>query len=360
MKKIAFLLPVCEKTPGGGSKVMFEYANYFANNGYIVTIYFCAWKIGNKKRFPKFIQRILAKSIVKIRPRWFKLDKKIRKKAVFSISDNEIEDNDVLITTHVSTIKDVSKLKDSKGIKINLIQDLENWNVSDDELFETYRLGLINVAVARWLAKIVEEKSGKKCEYVSNGIDTGIFKEILPVEERNPHSIILHYREHPIKGCKYALKTLDILSKKYEDLQITIISKDVKPKEIPNKYKYVYNVTAKEVAKFNNEAAIFMCSSIKEGFGLPGLEAMACGCALVTTDYLGGREYAKNNINALVSPIKDYETMAKNIELLMNDNKKRIEIARKGIEDAKTYSVLNSAQKLEKIILKNLESKIKE
>ena len=33
MKKIAFLLPVCERTPGGGSKVMFEYANYVANNG---------------------------------------------------------------------------------------------------------------------------------------------------------------------------------------------------------------------------------------------------------------------------------------------------------------------------------------
>lgn len=360
MKKIAFILPVCERTPGGGSKVMFEYANYFANKGDIVTIYFCAWNLANRKWIPKIIQRILAKTIVKIRPRWFKLHKSIRKKAIFSISDNEIGDNDVLITTYVSTIKDVSKLKDSKGIKVNLIQGLENWNVSNDELFETYRLGLINVAVASWLAKIVEDKSGKRCEYVSNGIDTEIFKEILPVEERNPHSIIFHYRENPIKGGKYALKTLDILSKKYEDLQITIISKDIKPKEIPNRYNYVYNVTAKEVAKLNNDAAIFMCSTIEEGFGLPGLEAMACGCALVTTDYLGGREYAKNNINALVSPIEDYETMAKNIELLMNDNKKRIEIARNGIEDAKSHSVLSSAQKLEKIILKNLESKIKE
>lgn len=360
MKKIAFLLPVCERTPGGGSKVMFEYANYFANNGYIVTIYFCAWNLGNKKWIPKVIQRILAKTIVKIRPRWFKLHKNIRKKAIFSISDNEIEDNDVLITTHVSTIRSVSKLNKSKGIKINLIQGLENWNVSDDELFETYRLGLINVAVASWIAKIVEDKSGNRCEYVSNGIDTTIFKEILPVEERNPHSIIFHYREVPIKGCKYALKTLDLLSNKYKDLQVTVIGNSVKSKEISDKYNYVYNVTAKEVAKLNNNAAIFMCSTIEEGFGLPGLEAMACGCALVTTDYLGGKEYAKNNINALISPVKDYETMAQNIEILMNDNKKRIEIAKNGIEDAKSHSVLNSAQKLEKIILKNLESISKE
>lgn len=356
MKKIAFLLPVCERKPGGGSKVMFEYANYFASKGYNVTIYFCTWNLVNKKMIPKFIRRTIANKIVKIRPTWFRLNKNIKKKSIFSISNNEIEDNDVLITTNVVTVKDVSKLSDSKGIKINLIQGLENWNVSDEELFDTYKLGLINIAVANWLSKIVEDKSGKKCECVSNGINTEIFKEMFPVEKRNPHSIIFHYREFPMKGCEYALKTLDILSKKYEDLQVTVVSNSTKTKKIPNKYKYIYNVNAEEVAKANNNSAIFMCSTIEEGFGLPGLEAMACGCALVTTDYLGGKEYAKDNINALVSPVKDYESMAKNIELLMNDNKKRIEIAKKGIEDSKLHSILNSAQKLENIILKYFEN----
>ena len=138
MKKIAFLLPVCERKPGGGSKVMFEYANYFAGKGYNVTIYFCAWNLANKKIIPKLVRKSIAKKIVKIRPKWFKLNRNIKKKAIFSISDNEIGDNDVLITTNVVTVKDVAKLSESKGIKINLIQGLENWDVSDEELYETY------------------------------------------------------------------------------------------------------------------------------------------------------------------------------------------------------------------------------
>lgn len=355
MNKIAFLLPVCERTPGGGSKIMFEYANYFAQKGYNVKIYFCAWKLFNKKHIPKWLKKSIQKFIVRIRPRWFKLDKKIIKKAIFSISDDEIDDNDVLITTNVVTVNDVAKLNDSKGIKINLIQGLENWTVTDRELFDTYRAGLLNITVSKWLADIVERETNKKCECIANGINTHFYKEIVPVEERNSHSIIFHYRDFHLKGCTYALKTLEILSKKYNDLQITVISNQPKLSNIPSNYRYIYNASFKDIVRENNNSAIFMCSTIEEGFGLPGLEAMACGCALVTTDYLGGKEYAEHGRNALISAAKDYKTMAENISTLMDNNEKRIKIAKQGIIDAKNHSIENSAKKLESIILKELE-----
>ena len=41
-----------------------------------------------------------------------------------------------------------------------------------------------------------------------------------------------------------------------------------------------------------NGSRIFLCTSTVEGFGLPALEAMACGAALVTTDNGGADDYA--------------------------------------------------------------------
>ena len=48
---------------------------------------------------------------------------------------------------------------------------------------------------------------------------------------------------------------------------------------------------------------------------------MACGCALVSTEYQGVLEYGINNKNALLSPIKDSVAMVENVcKLFENDD----------------------------------------
>jgi len=42
-----------------------------------------------------------------------------------------------------------------------------------------------------------------------------------------------------------------------------------------------------------------------QGFGLPGLEAMASGCLLVSTDNKGIHEYGKNGVNCFISNDED-------------------------------------------------------
>ena len=49
-------------------------------------------------------------------------------------------------------------------------------------------------------------------------------------------------------------------------------------------------------------AQVFVVGSWFEGFCQPGLEAMACGVPLVTTDNGGCREYAIDGETALVVP----------------------------------------------------------
>ena len=55
------------------------------------------------------------------------------------------------------------------------------------------------------------------------------------------------------------------------------------------------NVDEVAVAKALGESAIFLSTSLYEGFGLPPLEAMACGCVVVGFHGYGGLEYARPN-----------------------------------------------------------------
>ncbi len=67
-------------------------------------------------------------------------------------------------------------------------------------------------------------------------------------------------------------------------------------------------------------ARVFVVGSWYEGFCQPGLEAMACGVPLVTTDNGGCLEYAIDGETALVVPPRDPVAMAVAIRRLLNDD----------------------------------------
>ncbi|MEM0135476.1 MAG: glycosyltransferase [Thermoplasmatales archaeon] len=46
---------------------------------------------------------------------------------------------------------------------------------------------------------------------------------------------------------------------------------------------------------------IFIFPSIGNGFGLTGLEAMKCGCAVIASDNIGVREYIQDGVNGYIA-----------------------------------------------------------
>ena len=57
--------------------------------------------------------------------------------------------------------------------------------------------------------------------------------------------------------------------------------------------KPINNLSHDEVIQVMQESLIFLSFGFPEGFGLPVAEAMACGCAVIGYDGLGGRELYK-------------------------------------------------------------------
>jgi GT2 family glycosyltransferase len=79
-------------------------------------------------------------------------------------------------------------------------------------------------------------------------------------------------------------------------------------------------------------ARVFVQGSWFEGFGQPGLEALACGVPLVTTDNGGCREYARDEETALVVPPRDAPAMAAAIERILDDPSLAEKLAANGLD----------------------------
>ncbi|MDQ1455759.1 MAG: hypothetical protein QOH28_1379 [Actinomycetota bacterium] len=77
---------------------------------------------------------------------------------------------------------------------------------------------------------------------------------------------------------------------------------------------------------------VFAVGSWFEGFCQPGLEALACGTPLVTTDNGGCREYAVDGETALVVPPRDARQMAAAMRRLLDDAPLAARLSANGLE----------------------------
>ena len=351
-KKINVYLPGIHFKIMGGYKVVYQYCNYLVNKGYDVCIYYNEFNGKNGKHIPRKLSILIKKVLSKNYPKWFKLDKKIKKVVVANYSDKTIRNADISIATSFLTSNEVANLSKEKGKKFYFIQDYENWEgTTDEELIESYKLGMNNIVVSNWLNKKIKQKAEVESKVILNGIDLTKFKVKNPINNRKKMSIAMLYHSDERKGCKYGLEAIFKLKIKYPSLHVELFGSPNRPDDLPDWINYTKNATEDEVVNILNNSSIFICSSLIEGFGLPGIESMACGCALVTTKCIGILEYA-NDGNALLIEPGDSNEIVNKVSILLEDDNYRIRIATQGNSDSKKRDLNNSCKEFEEYINK--------
>lgn len=91
----------------------------------------------------------------------------------------------------------------------------------------------------------------------------------------------------------------------------------------------------------------FVFPSIYEGFGMPPLEAMACGVPVLTTGEASLPEVTGDC--AVICDAYSPKSIAEGMYRLCRDEKLRLELSRKGVERARQFSWERSAEALHKI-----------
>ncbi|WP_406657589.1 glycosyltransferase family 1 protein [Methanolobus sp. ZRKC2] len=146
----------------------------------------------------------------------------------------------------------------------------------------------------------------------------------------------------PRKNMLRLIQAFNIISEKVpHDLVLTDVGgwnnkEELRVIEQNDRIRRLGFIKDEDMPALYNLAGIFAYPSLYEGFGLPLLEAMACGCPVVSSNCSSLPEVV-GDAAVMVDPY-DIDTLAKAIyEVLVNDNL-REELITKGLDRVKEFS----------------------
>ncbi|MBS1851096.1 MAG: glycosyltransferase family 4 protein [Acidobacteria bacterium] len=353
--RISFLLPGPGRTPTGGGKVVFEYANHLARRGYQVQLVYPAWNSARSMpmRAIKGTASYLVRSLDRCfgPERWFPLDDSIRSFWVPTLAARFVPDADVVIATAWVTAEWLTQYPAGKGKKFYLIQSWETWDGPEKRIRATWTAPLHKIVIARWLQELAHAM-GEECAYIPNGLDFARFGLDTPVEQRDPKRLMMLYHSHPVKGSADGLAALALIKREVPDVRVTLFG--TPEAHLPSWVEYRRLPSQQELRACYNKASIFLSPSRTEGWPLPPAEAMLCGAALVATDIGGHREYAVHQQTALLSPAKSPEKLAENALRLMRQPELRQQIARQGNARIRQFTWQRAVDSLEGLLVPGL------
>ncbi len=197
----------------------------------------------------------------------------------------------------------------------------------------SYRLPLRKIVTTEWL----RERTGDPAAYVvGHGIDLDVFRP--PADRPSAPTVVIGTiaRESVVKGYPDFLRALDLLP---AGLPIHLRIARPDPVSLPERFPVETSrpTTEAEMAAFYAGCDAFVFSSRAEGFGLPALEAMACGCAVVLTDSGGVNAFAHLRENCLMVPPADPHALADAIATVVRDAELRARLGAAGIRTARAF-----------------------
>lgn len=106
-------------------------------------------------------------------------------------------------------------------------------------------------------------------------------------------------------------------------------------------------INEEDAVELLNGAAAFLFPSFAEGFGMPNIEAMACGCPVVTSSVFAIPEVV-GDAAILLKDERNAQECADALQKIVFDGNFRKELIRKGLERVKRYNWSDSSAALMK------------
>ena len=204
--------------------------------------------------------------------------------------------------------------------------------------------------------EILERLNFKENEVkvIYHGINHELFKvyEDVTVDFDIPTKFILSVGSiEPRKNLLGLLKAYDIIDVTLkEEYKLVLVGfKGWENKEIMSiiennkeNIRYLGFVSDEDLAKVYNLASLFVFPSFYEGFGLPPLEAMACGTPVVSSDLTSMPEVC--GAAAIYCNPHDIENIKNKMELVLTNVKLQNKLIAKGLKRASEFTWEKSAQ----------------
>lgn len=121
------------------------------------------------------------------------------------------------------------------------------------------------------------------------------------------------------------------------------ITDSVQKKGLNGKVVFIHDADNEELPQLYNAASVFVLPSLYEGFGLPLLEAMACGIPVVASNVSSIPEVT-GEAAAFVDPL-DSQSITNGLKAVLLDADFREKLIQKGLERSRNFSWEKTARK---------------
>lgn len=226
-----------------------------------------------------------------------------------------------------------------------LVAHYHHWDEPDDPIEYLYlptshRLWMRSYEIADRVAAVSEYSAhdlanrgfnGNKIEIIPNGVDTDTYHPgESDIEFEDWDSVILYVG--PLmerKGLKYLIHAMRDVLKEFPDtglvlvgsgdrIRLDLLAEDLGVRE---NIRFTGFVSDNDLPEYYRAADIFVLPSLLEGFGMVLLEAMASGCAIVSTTTSAIPEVV-DDAGVLVPP-RDAQSLAYELKSLISNPKRR-------------------------------------
>lgn len=321
--KITFLTP--HLRIAGGVRILLMYAILLSKRGHQVRIYV---------RSTNKIRRTIANFMQLGGPNWIDNLHGAKVIRVHEFTEDALWDADILVTTTYENTLKAERLSEAKGKQVYLLQHDEGLYHGDRALADAaYRTKAEKIVVSTWLNEVLQERANTKGVILLNPIDTVQFNEVSGLRATGGEIwVLLLVHTYEWKGTKEGIEIVNRLKKKYPQLHLALFGVRQKDCDGIAYDRYDFNVPQDKLREVYSRAHIYLCPSWDEGYGLPSVEAMACGAALVTYDNGGSRDFAFHEQTALVAKRRDVVDLERQLERAVSDNALRQSLAKRGQE----------------------------
>lgn len=215
---------------------------------------------------------------------------------------------------------------------------------------------MVLMAKTDWICRTILDKHGRHVHRVAASLDRGVYHS-RGADGSDGGSVTVAAMVRPSTSRRAPLRTLRVLEAVTKtaraNVRVAIFGceeADLKSYIARNAaaigsgfYRNHGVLSSEGVAALLRRADIFIDVSDYQAFGRTGLEAMACGCAVLLPAEGGVHEYAVHGDNALVVDTSSFETVVVELTKLIDDPALRRRIARQGLETARQYSIVRAS-----------------
>jgi len=237
-----------------------------------------------------------------------------------SLTPEVVGRNDFVVGVGVDCVLAIADLPPQCGIKVHNSRGMEPWIM--DRMLRAWQLSMPRIVVASYLEREMRSRgSNDPIFVVHNGVDRSEYFPSVPEDQRDGIGTVYHGAA--VKAPDVILSVLHRFHDCRPDLPLYVFGSFRRPRGLPRAATYVRFPSLAVARDLYSRSLVWFCASRHEGLPNPLFEAMACGCAVVSTDCGGPSDQIENGTNGFIVPVGDEHAMVTRILEMLDSEELR-------------------------------------